>query len=160
MADSENHETKIVVDENWKERVEREKREAAERVSPGTEADSSASPREETHQAAADAYTQLGSQEAKEKAQSGSRQPLPPVSFELLVTSLATQAMFALGLLPGPDGQTAPADREMARHYIDLLDMLEQKTRGNLTGDESKLLSDTLYQLRMTYVALAKQANR
>lgn len=78
--------------------------------------------------------------------------------FAMLVSYLSTTAMFQLGLLPGPGGEYIPADLANASRTIDLLEVLQEKTRGNLTSQESKLLEDVLYELRMTYLEIQKRA--
>ncbi len=84
-----------------------------------------------------------------------------PGGFETLVSYLSTTAMFQLGLLAGPSGERIPADLVNARRTIDLLEVLQQKTRGNLTPEESRLLEDVLYELRMSFVEVEKrQAKR
>lgn len=80
--------------------------------------------------------------------------------FAMLVSYLSTTAMFQLGLLPGPGGEYIPADLANAGRTVDLLEVLQEKTRGNLTGQESKLLDDVLYELRMTYLEVQKRANK
>jgi hypothetical protein len=80
--------------------------------------------------------------------------------FEMLVSYLSTTAMFQLGLIPGPSGGRIPADLPNARRTIDLLEVLQQKTQGNLTADEARLLEDVLYDLRMTFVELEKRQAR
>lgn len=81
---------------------------------------------------------------------------LPPANLATLVTMLSTQAMVALGLLPDPlTGQPEP-QLPLARHYIDLLGVIEEKTQGRLSSDEQRLLESSLHELRMAYVELAK----
>lgn len=80
--------------------------------------------------------------------------------FAMLVSYLSTTAMFQLGLLPGPGGEYIPADLANASRTVDLLEVLQEKTRGNLTSQESKLLEDVLYELRMTYLEVQKRANK
>lgn len=82
-----------------------------------------------------------------------------PTGFETLVSYLSTTAMFQLGLLPGPGGERIPVDLVNARRTIDLLEVLQEKTRGNLTPSEAKLLEDVLYELRLTYVEIEKRAS-
>lgn len=79
--------------------------------------------------------------------------PLPPPSFTLLVSTFATQALVHFGEVPNPATGKKEADLEQAKFTIDLLEMLETKTRGNLSEDENRYLSDILYDLRMRYVA-------
>ncbi len=81
----------------------------------------------------------------------------PGADFEMLISYLSTTVMFQLGLLPGPSGERIPADLANARRTIDLLEVLEQKTRGNLTPDEARLLDDVLADLRMGYVEVETQ---
>ena len=73
-------------------------------------------------------------------------------NFATLVSYLSTTAMFQLGLLPGPGGERIPADFSNARRTIDLLEVLEQKTQGNLTPEEARMLEEVLYELRLTFV--------
>ena len=77
--------------------------------------------------------------------------------FDTLVSYLSTTAMFQLGLLPGPGDEGIPADLVNARRTIDLLEVLQQKTQGNLTADEAKLLDDILYELRLSFVEVEKR---
>jgi hypothetical protein len=72
---------------------------------------------------------------------------LPPMDFSTFVVSLRTSAMLHLSADP------AVADLPLARQEIDLLGILEDKTRGNLTGEEERLLSQVLFDLRTRYVA-------
>src|SRR5256885_1364050 len=73
-----------------------------------------------------------------------------PVDFNLFVLSLNTSTLIHLGEAPDADGSTR-VNLPMARHSIDMLCMLEQKTRGNLTGEEERLLHQVLFDLRMRY---------
>lgn len=75
-----------------------------------------------------------------------------PVDFSTHVLSLASTALIALGKMPAPDGGQMPLDLETARHLIDVLSMLEQKTKGNLDEAETKLLASLVYDLRVAYV--------
>ena len=78
--------------------------------------------------------------------------------FGMLVSYLSTTAMFQLGMLPGPAGEPIPMDLVNAHFTIDLLEVLHEKTQGNLTPDESKMLENVLYELRMTFVEVQKRA--
>lgn len=82
----------------------------------------------------------------------------PLSSFDTLVSYLGTTAMFQLGLMAGPSGERIPADLANARQTINMLEVLDQKTQGNLTQDEGRLLEDVLYELRMAYVEVDKRA--
>ncbi len=80
--------------------------------------------------------------------------------FETLVSYLSATAMFQLGVLPGPGGERIPPDMVSARRTIDLLDVLKDKTQGNLTPAESRFLEDVLYELRLGYVEVEKRGAR
>jgi len=80
--------------------------------------------------------------------------------FETLVSYLSTTAMFQLGLIAGPSGEPIPADMPNAKRTLDLLEVLRDKTRGNLTANESGMLEDILYELRMSFVEIQKRQTR
>jgi hypothetical protein len=77
---------------------------------------------------------------------------LPPPSFSLLVATFASQAMVAFGKVPDPIEGKTEIRLELARHAIDMLDILEQKTKGNLTADEAAMLEGILHQLRIEFM--------
>jgi hypothetical protein len=77
---------------------------------------------------------------------------LGAIDFATHVLSLASSAMCAMGKLPAPGGETMAPDLETAKHLIDVLGMLEQKTKGNLDESEQKLLQSLLYDLRVAFV--------
>jgi len=83
-------------------------------------------------------------------------QTLGPVDFSTHVLSLASTAFIALGKMPAPDGHELTLDLETAKHLIDVLGMLEQKTRGNLDDAEQKLLASLTYDLRVAFVDAQK----
>ena len=79
--------------------------------------------------------------------------PLPPATFEFLVLSLRTQTEMHLGLLYSGEEKDQPEpDFRIARHSIDLLAMLQEKTRGNITLEEQRLIENSLTELRFRYV--------
>jgi hypothetical protein len=80
--------------------------------------------------------------------------------FETLVSYLSTTAMFQLGLIAGPSGERIPSDMPNAKRTVDLLEVLQEKTQGNLTANESQLLEDVLYELRMSFVEIQKRQTR
>ena len=86
----------------------------------------------------------------------GGRRELPPASFATLVQSIVTQALFYLGEL-APQGGEPTINLDMAKHQIDTLSMLEDKTRNNLSEDEKRMLDAALYEARMRYVNVASQ---
>ena len=83
----------------------------------------------------------------------------PLVTFNTLILSMSTSVLVQLGDAP-PElfgGDTPPpANLPMAKHSIDMLALLEEKTQGNLTGEEERLLGQVLYDLRLRYVAASK----
>lgn len=80
-------------------------------------------------------------------------QMLPPASFEFLVLSLRMQAELSMGLFKLDDSEGAPEkDLGRARHTIDLLAVIEEKTRGNLSIEEKRLIENSLTELRFRFV--------
>ena len=77
---------------------------------------------------------------------------LPPPDFEVIVTTFATQAAMSLGQIKNPMTGETGLDLKQAKFAIDLLQVLEEKSKGNLTAEEDKNLQDLLYQLRMVYI--------
>jgi hypothetical protein len=81
---------------------------------------------------------------------------VPTVDFHTFVLSLGSSALMHLGELERPGAGAAEKDLPMAKHTIDILAMLQEKTRGNLTPDEGKLLESLLYDLRLRFVESRK----
>ena len=79
--------------------------------------------------------------------------PRPPIDFPSYLLSYYTQGLVLLGEVPNPYTNKKEEDVEAARHTIDILTMLEQKTKGNLTKEEQQLLETVLYELRMKFMA-------
>ena len=88
--------------------------------------------------------------QSDENAQS--QPPGPPVTFSSFVFSLGTSALMLMGESLDPQKPSIPVNIPQAKEMIDILSMLEQKTQGNLSSDESAVLGDMLYTLRMKYV--------
>jgi uncharacterized protein DUF1844 len=83
--------------------------------------------------------------------------PLPPPTFEFLVFSLKTQAEMQLGLLGlGEEKQEQP-DLPAARHAIDMLAMIQEKTRGNLSLEEQRLIENSLTELRFRFIQVSEK---
>ena len=125
---------RIIVDEDWKSQVEREKEELRRQQATQTDG-GTASP-----------------------ADKKSAPSMPPASFSFLLSTLATQAMVGLGILPDPDSGKPVINRPLAKHMIDTLGMLAAKTKGNLTAEETEQLDGALHQLRMIYVSSGKDS--
>ncbi len=83
--------------------------------------------------------------------------PLPPVDFSTFVLSLGSSALMHLGEVENPEVGGAGEDLPLAKHSIDILSMLQSRTKGNLSADEEKLLESLLYDLRLRYVNAAKR---
>lgn len=82
---------------------------------------------------------------------------LPKVDFSTFVLSLATAALYQLGAVPDPQsGGAVEADPLVARQTLETLEMLREKTRGNLTEEERELIDSLLYDLRLRYVELTR----
>ena len=81
---------------------------------------------------------------------------LPAIDFLTFVLSLSHSALVHMGDAPSPDGQPASPDLLLARQTIDLLQLLQQKTHGNLSEPEERILEQALYDLRLRYVEVAK----
>jgi len=129
MAEEEKKkEKKIIVDEDWKAEAQREK----EILAAQEEAEKKKTPEEKQ-----------------------ARGPLPQGNFAALISMLTTQALFALGLLQVKGQEKREPDLELAKYNIDMLETLEEKTKGNLTKEEETVLVNTLNELRMGYVKAA-----
>lgn len=80
---------------------------------------------------------------------SGMRGGAPPATFEFLVHTMFTQALMALGRIPNPITGKSVKNLPTARHFIDMLALVGEKTRGNLDADERRLLEEAQHQLRV-----------
>lgn len=87
--------------------------------------------------------------------------PFPPASFTFLVVSLRAQAEMYLGLLPAAEGEEKPQPNlPIARHHIDTLAILLEKTKGNLSLEEQRLLENSVTELRFRFVQVSDDASR
>jgi hypothetical protein len=128
MAEEKNQEKKIIVDEDWKQQAQREKEILA---------------------------AQEEAEKKKKQDEERPHGPLPEGNFAALVSMLTTQALFALGLLQVKGQEKREPDLELAKYNIDMLQTLQEKTKGNLSTEEETVLSNTLNDLRMGYVQVA-----
>jgi hypothetical protein len=85
---------------------------------------------------------------------------LPTIDFATFIISMSHSALIQLGQAAHPDTGTVESNLSLARQTIDLLGLLEDKTKGNLTGDEERLLTQILYDLRMRCVELESQTKK
>ena len=133
------------IDTDWKKQAQEEKRKLSE---------------EEQKKAAQAPPPPRAGGPAQEGPMTGRRgkggRELPPASLGALVNSLMTQSLFYLGDL-APQGGEPVVNLDMAKHQIDTLSILEEKTKGNLTEDEQRQLDTALYEARMRYVQVASQ---
>jgi hypothetical protein len=128
MGKEKEQEKKIIVDEDWKQEAQKEKEILA---------------------------AQEEAEKKDEQQEEPSHGPLPEGNFAALISMLTTQALFALGLLHIKGQEERKPDLEMAKYNIDMLQVLEEKTKGNLTEEEETVLVNTLNELRMGFVKVA-----
>jgi hypothetical protein len=132
MAD----EKKIIIDEDWKAQVQAEKEETAKNKPVGEPVS-----------------TPAGAADQGDMAD----MPMPPASLELLLSMLATEALVALGQMPHPATGHVQAHRNQAKYLIDLIEVIRDKTKGNLTPGEEQLIESMLHQLRLVFVETANE---
>ena len=128
---------KIIVDDDWKSQAQAEKEKLAEEVEKK------------------EAQAAKGPEPGATGQPQGPRE-LPPATFTTLVSSLMTQIFLALGGMEDPQTKKRYVDLDLAKHHIDTLRMLEEKTAGNLSEEEKRLLDRALYETRMQYVQIAQ----
>lgn len=105
--------------------------------------------------AAAEAKAAKGGGKPSGGAGAGSRE-MPVADFSTLLETLVTQALLYMGAFPDPQTGRAVVSLEYAKFHIDLLAVLQEKTKGNLSEEESKAVSETLYALQMQFVEVSK----
>ncbi|MBI2607011.1 MAG: DUF1844 domain-containing protein [Deltaproteobacteria bacterium] len=81
------------------------------------------------------------------------------IDFTTFILSISSAAFMGLGLAPKPGGGKHEVDLELARQNIDLLELLKEKTKSNLTADETKLLDNLLYETRMRFIEVQKKGS-
>jgi len=128
---SDDQEKKIIIDEDWKSQVEREKEELA--------------------------GVQSHPSEAAEANDMGPEPDLPAASLAFLISTMVAQTMASMGQLPDPVSGKPEIRLKFAKHHIDMLAVLQEKTQGNATAEEAQMLEESLHQLRMMFVALESQ---
>ena len=94
--------------------------------------------------------------ESESKTQPG-HESLPEINFSTFIISLSTQALMHLGEIPNPLSGKSETDIPVAKQMIDILGMLQEKTRSNLDAGEERLIEDILFDLRMKYVEAVKK---
>jgi hypothetical protein len=116
----------------------------------------SGEPRQEPAPAAPTTPAESAAMDGAAMEPGGPGAPLPAVDFHTFVLSLGSSALLHLGELEHPEAGGPHQDLALAKHTIDILAMLEEKTKGNLTTAEAKLISSLLYDLRLRYVEASK----
>ncbi len=120
--------SKLIIDEDWKTQAQAEKQRLQDEL------------------------------EQKKQPPPPAEGELPPASFAMLLSTLATQALLFLGQMPNPMTGKAEVHLEEAKHFIDLLQMLQQKTQGNLDEQETQMMEQVLHELRLAFVTMSRQA--
>ena len=141
------------IDTDWKKQAQEEKRKLAEQEKQRKEA--TAAPAPSTPPPGPTPGAAPTSARTAPTTRGGARE-LPPPSFATLVQSIVTQILYYLGDLSARGGEPS-LNLDMAKHQIDTLGVIEEKTKGNLTDEEQHLLDAALYETRMRYVAVASQ---
>ena len=159
MAD----EPKIFIDEDWKARAQREKEELQKRVeaeaaartaAPAVPSAPAAAP---TDLADGEFPSEPGMDDAGMTGEGMEGEEPYEANFDALLSSLATQTMFALGVIPQQGGGQVMVNLDQAKFSIDIMAMLREKTKGNLTAEEQAALDGTLAELQRLFVARVRQ---
>ena len=130
MAEKDKEEKKIIVDEDWKAEAQKEK----EVLKKEEEIEHKAEEEQQEHPS------------------------LPDADFSGLISMITTQAYYAMGLIGTEQDKERPPDLAVAKYNIDMLGVIEEKTKGNITEEEAKVLKGALGQLRMIFVQLAEKS--
>jgi hypothetical protein len=141
MADQPGEAPKIIVDTDWKAQAQREREKLAEKERQSKEAAEKARP-------------QTGP--AGHGGGDPATQGMPPADFQALVGTMVTQALMYMGAFPDPETGRAIVSLEHARFHIDLLGVLDEKTKNNLSPDEAADLSQALTELRHRFVEIVQ----
>lgn len=151
------NEFSLHVDTDWKKQAQEEKRRLAEEQAK--KAASAAAPAAAATPFAAGGPATTSPRDPRGGAPTGAagargRREMPQASFGTLVSSIATQVLYYLGDVGQTEG---PVNLDMAKYQLDTLGVIEDKTSGNLTDDEQKLLDTALYEARSRFVGVASQ---
>lgn len=138
---------KLIIDTDWKSQAQAEK----QRLEQAAAAKTAAKPPAKAVEGAAGAEGEAGGDEAARSEKIG---------IQDVISLLVTNALSYMGAFADPQTGRAVVAPDMARVYIDMLGVLEEKTKGNLSEKESQVLSQTLSELRLEYVELAKAIER
>jgi hypothetical protein len=152
------------IDTDWKKQAQEEKRKladeehkrAADREAAKSAASAPAMSPEDLAPTAGRPASAGPSSPSRSRSGARGERAIPEASFATLVSSLATQVLLYLGDLT-PRGVEPQVNLDMAKFNVDLLGVIEEKTKNNLTPDEQKMLDNALYEARMRYVSVASQ---
>ena len=144
MAEKE-EKPKIIVDDDWKAQAQEEKEKLSDEIKAKTESEKTPDQPES---------------DAQKSAQEGTSQQLPQASFATLANMLLTNAVMAMGGVEDPKTKKRMLDLPIAKFYIDNLEVLQEKTKGNLTEEEGKFLEQSLYELRMNFVHILESVQK
>ena len=144
------------IDSDWKKQAQEEKRRLAEEAERKKAAASKPAATPAAPAGPQSAAAAAPSRRARRPRSGAGGGELPEASFETLVQTLASQALLYMGGVALSDGQGV-LDLDTAKHHIDLMAVLEDKTAGNLSADEQRTLDVTLYETRMRYVSVASR---
>lgn len=133
----------LQIDTDWKKQAQEEKRRLAEQQKASEPPPTTAGP-------------SMGAPSSAAARDPRAAREMPAASFTTLVQSIVTQVLFHLGDLAVRGGEPT-VNLDMAKHQIDTLAVLEEKTANNLTADEKRVLDSALYEARMRYVNVASQ---
>ncbi len=129
MAENDKEEKKVIVDEDWKAEAQKEK----------------------------EILKKEEELEHKDEEKEQERPSMPEADFAGLISMITTQAYYAMGLIGTEQDKERQPDLAVAKYNIDMLGVIEEKTKGNLNEEEVKLLEGALGQLRMLFVQLAER---
>lgn len=138
MPDSPGEQPKIIIDSDWKAQAQKEREKLAQKEQEAAAKKSQSAPRPAAGAAAEDP------------------EGMPPADFQALVGTMVTQCLMYMGGFPDPQTGRALVSLEHARFHIDLLSVLEEKTRGNISKEESEDLKAAVNELRSRFVEIAK----
>ena len=135
MTNDEKNQSQIFSDESWKQQAKHEK----EKLSQNQNQNQNQNQKTFT----------------SDPEKSPPQGPLPSADFSTLINSLLVQVFFCLGRISDPNGKKPQVNLELAKHHIEMLEVLEEKTKGNLNDEETKTLALALHEARLQFVQTA-----
>jgi hypothetical protein len=147
------HTPKIIVDDDWKSQARAEKERLAQQTAPKPPAPKPSTP-------GASPGPQAAGQAGAADGAGDGPDPEGPLGFADLVRLLTTQALMYMGAFPDPQTGQAMIALDAAKAHIDLLGVVEEKTKGNLSDDEKAMLTGTLHELRLQFVEIVRAVDK